>query len=138
MKNVVLYTRVANAKNITTDNETSVQEKELRNYCEAKGHNVTKVFTEVGLGRAGNQPKLNDLLIYVEKNKANIDMVIVTTWDRCSRDIEKTISILYKLEAMGIEVCTLNQNSEIGRDEHLLALYVYKTHQELLTAKNKI
>lgn len=136
MKNVVLYTRVANATELTADG-MSVQEKKLRTYCETKGHNVDRVFTEVGLGKLSNRPRLNELYDYIERNNTNIDMVVVTTWDRCSRDIEKTISIKCKLEAMGVEVCTSNQNSEIGNDEHSLALYVYQTNQELLKHQTK-
>ena len=135
MKNVVLYVRVANATELTAD-RMSVQEEKLRAYCETHGYNVVGVFTEVGSWKLSNKPRLNELFAHIERNILNIDAVIVTTWDRYSRDIDKTLSIINKFEAMGVEVLTSNQNSEIGNDEHSLALFVYRAHQELLTAKN--
>ena len=52
-------------------------------------------------------------------------MVLLTTWDRGSRDILKTLSIISKLEAMGVEVSTLNQNSEIREEKAKLFIKIH-------------
>ncbi len=136
--NAVLYTRIANAKQRIINSEINSQELSLRKYCETKAYNVLRVFNEIGSRQQLNCPELNNLYEYIASANGQIHKVVLTTWDRCSRDIEKTILVINKLKSMGVDVQTSNQDSKISSSEHGFILSVYMAQFELQQRSERI
>ena len=133
--NVVLYTRVANAEQEKIKSELQEQEIILRNYCDTKGYKVQEVIREISSGTETMRPELNVLYTYVFDNRDNIGKVLLTTWDRTSRDVEQTIDVIKKFQKIGVEVQTVNQAKDMSNREHQFALWVYLTHDMMLQFK---
>jgi len=132
--NVVLYTRVANSNG----RKINAQEVSLRKYCDTMGYNVLEAFTEIGSGIHSNRPVLNNLYTYISSRNGEINKVVLTTWDRCSRDVEQTLLIISKLTSLGVKVETSNQEPELSNSEQGFILSVYKAHNELKMRSERI
>jgi DNA invertase Pin-like site-specific DNA recombinase len=137
-ENVVLYTRVANAKRKNINSETNAQEVLLRKHCDTMGYNVSEAFTEIGSGIQPNRPALDNLYTYIASRNGEINKVLLTTWDRCSRDVGQTLLIISKLTSLGVKVETSNQEPELSNSEHGFILSVYMAHNELQMRSEKI
>ena len=136
--NVVLYTRVANVKRRKIKGEPNAQEVSLRKHCDTMGYNVLEAITEIGSGTEPNRPVLNNLYTYIASRNGEINKVLLTSWDRCSRDIWQTLLIIAKLKSLGVDVETFNQGADFSNSEHGFILTVYSAHYELQMRSERI
>jgi DNA invertase Pin-like site-specific DNA recombinase len=102
-KRAAIYVRVS-----TNDQETDMQETELREYCENRSWTCT-VYNDRGQSGAKNdRPALNALLGDMRKRKH--DVVIVWSLDRLARSLEQLLSIAEECKALDVDLVSLKQN----------------------------
>ena len=56
-----------------------------------------------------NRPEFKKLLAFAKKNKGTIDYLLVTTWDRFSRNVTDSFVMIRQLKNIGIEVQAIEQ-----------------------------
>jgi DNA invertase Pin-like site-specific DNA recombinase len=102
-KRAAIYVRVS-----TTEQETEMQETELKEYCENRSWSCT-VYKDKGQSGAKNdRPALNALLGDMRKRK--FDVVIVWSLDRLARSLKKLLSIAEECKTLGVDLVSLKQN----------------------------
>lgn len=93
MKKVFIYVRVSTQEQANEGYSVGEQTERLKNYCEAMGWIVAKVFTDAGYsGATVDRPALNEMLREVKLGKA--DTVLVYKLDRLSRSQKDTLMLI--------------------------------------------
>ena len=90
-----LYCRVS-----TSDQNTAVQEAELRAYAERRGWDVVRVYKDVISGVKEARPRLDELMSECRKRK--VDAVLVWKFDRFARSLRHLVTALDIFRRLGI------------------------------------
>jgi DNA invertase Pin-like site-specific DNA recombinase len=102
-KRAAIYVRVS-----TNDQETDMQETELREYAENRSWSCT-VYRDRGQSGAKNdRPALNALLGDMRKRK--FDVLVVWALDRLARSLKQLLSIAEECKSLGVDLVSLKQN----------------------------
>ena len=124
-RSAVLMARVSSdeqAKGYSLD----IQEEALRAYCSREGILVSTLFREDHSAKDFNRPEWSKMMAYLKKHRADVNLLLVTSWDRFSRNLTDALIELRKLHEMGIEVCAIEQPLDLSIPESkaMLALYL--------------
>ncbi|MCY9855906.1 recombinase family protein [Vibrio mediterranei] len=114
--NIYAYTRYSSSQQ--TESSTQRQVELARSYCEANNLTLARVFSDEAISGSRTEfderPALQQLLSVVQSN----DVVLVEQVDRLSRrHYKETLSLIWKLEAMGVTLYSTSQNRKITDDD---------------------
>jgi DNA invertase Pin-like site-specific DNA recombinase len=98
-----IYVRVS-----TSEQETAMQEAELREYCSRRSWNVTIYKDQGQSGAKESRPALNALLNDLRRRK--IDVVVVWALDRLARSLRQLLTISEECRSLGVDLVSLKQN----------------------------
>jgi len=102
-KRAAIYVRVS-----TAEQETDLQETELREYCDNRGWSCT-IYRDKGQSGAKNDwPALNAPLGDMRKRK--FDVVVVWALDRLARSLKQLLSIAEECQSLSVDLVSLKQN----------------------------
>ena len=123
MKRAVIMSRVSSdeqAKGFSL----GVQYEQLTNYCKRKDIEVVAHYKEDHSAKDFNRPEFQNFLRFAKKNKNTIDYLLVTTWDRFSRNVTDSFVMIRQLRTMGIEVQAIEQpiDFKVPESKAMLAL----------------
>ena len=123
MKRAVIMSRVSSdeqAKGFSL----GVQYEQLTNYCQRKDIEVVAHYKEDHSAKDFNRPEFQNFLRFAKKNKNTIDYLLVTTWDRFSRNVTDSFVMIRRLRTMGIEVQAIEQpiDFKVPESKAMLAL----------------
>jgi site-specific DNA recombinase len=124
MKRVVLVPRVSSdeqAKGYSLD----IQERQLKDYCSKEGFEIVGIYREDHSAKNFNRPEFTKLLEYLKKNKGKVDLLLVTTWCRFSRNITESFAMMDRLKRYQVEVQAIEQPLDLSVPENLMMLAVY-------------
>ena len=102
-KRAAIYVRVS-----TAEQETDLQETELKEYCENRGWSVIVYRDKGQSGAKSDRPALNALLSDMRKRK--FDVVVVWALDRLARSLKQLLSIAEECKSVGVDLVSLKQN----------------------------
>ena len=100
---VAIYARVS-----TSDQETGMQESELKEYCERRGWEPILYRDHGQSGAKEDRPALNSLLSDLRKRK--IDVILVWSLDRLARSLKQLLTISEECRSLGVDLVSLRQN----------------------------
>ena len=103
-KNAVLYRRVSTTDQKNFGNSLNAQKSALRRFCESNQITVVREFEEDHSAKNFDRPEFNRLLHYVTTKRKEVDLVLVTQWDRFARNLLEALSIIQTLDNLGVEV----------------------------------
>jgi DNA invertase Pin-like site-specific DNA recombinase len=96
--------KVAAYARVSTNNhhqDPEVQLRDIRDYCDRKGWELTQVYVDKGIsGTKSSRPELNRLMVDVETKR--FDGVIVWKFDRFARSSAHLINSLDKFKVLGM------------------------------------
>ena len=121
---VVLYLRVSSdeqAHGFSLD----YQEESMRKFCEMKGYSIAAVYREDHSAKNFKRPEWAKLQAYVKANKRNTDKVLLSKWDRFSRNVHKAFDIINVFDDMGIEINAVEQWLEPENPDRIVLLSFY-------------
>lgn len=123
MKKAVIMCRVSSDEQ-AKGYSLSVQLEQLTNYCKRNDIEVVKYYREDHSAKDFNRPEFQKFLQYVKKNNTNIDYLLVTTWDRFSRNVTDSFVMIRDLRKLAIEVQAIEQpiDFSIPESKAMLAL----------------
>src|SRR5450755_643223 len=102
-KRAAIYVRVS-----TAEQETDLQEHELKEYCERRGWSCV-VYRDKGQSGAKNdRPALTAMMNDLRRRK--IDVVVVWALDRLARSLKQLLSIAEECRSLGVDLVSLRQN----------------------------
>ena len=114
---VALYCRVS-----TEEQNTEHQEKALRKYCEAHGHEIFKVYSDVISGTKSSRPAFNQLLVDMRQFKFNA--IAVVKLDRLGRSLQHLLSLIEEFKNKGVHFIAVDQNLDTSTSTGILILQV--------------
>ncbi len=108
-KRAALYSRVSTTKDQTTENQLL----DLRNYCKARGFEITVELEDSGIsGTKDDRPGLRRLMEIARKRQ--VDVVLVWNWDRFARSLSHLINSLDEFNRLGVEFISYQQQIDTG------------------------
>ena len=108
MKRAILMSRVSSdeqAKGYSLD----IQVEKLSEHCRREAISVVNIFKEDHSAKNFNRPEFKKLLQYLKANKGKVDLLLVSTWDRFSRNLTESFAMIDRLKNLGIEVQAIEQ-----------------------------
>jgi DNA invertase Pin-like site-specific DNA recombinase len=100
-----IYARVSTSNN---GQDTSVQTRELREYCKLRGWKFAGQYVDEGIsGTKDSRPELNKLM--ADAHRRRFDAVIVWRFDRFARSVSHLLRALETFKALGIEFVSLSE-----------------------------
>jgi DNA invertase Pin-like site-specific DNA recombinase len=105
-KRVALYARVSTSNG---QQDPEMQLRDLREFTERRGWQITEVYTDAGVsGAKASRPALNRLMI--DSGRRRFDVVIVWRFDRLARSVSHLLRALENFQALGIDFVSLSEN----------------------------
>ncbi|MEO7890999.1 MAG: recombinase family protein [Vicinamibacterales bacterium] len=113
-----LYARVS-----TSDQNCDNQLIELRRYCEARGFQVTREYTDHGVsGSKDRRPALDDLVS--DARRRRFDVLVCAKLDRLGRNLKHLLTMLDDLTSLGIGFISLSEGIDLTTPSGRLMLHV--------------
>lgn len=101
---IAIYARVST----NNSQDPEVQLRELREYCERRGWEITREYVDVGIsGGKEKRPELDELLH--DAHRRYFDAVVVWRFDRFARSVSHLLKALENFRALGIEFVSLSE-----------------------------
>jgi DNA invertase Pin-like site-specific DNA recombinase len=102
---VALYARVSTSGN---GQSPEMQLRELREYCERRGWQITGEYIDAGVsGAKDSRPELNRLM--AEAHRRRFDAVVVWKFDRFARSVSHLLRALDTFNSLGIAFVSLSE-----------------------------
>jgi DNA invertase Pin-like site-specific DNA recombinase len=92
----------------TAEQETDMQEMELREYCGRRGWEQILYRDKGQSGAKQDRPALNLLLNDLRKRK--VDVILVWSLDRLARSLKQLLTISEECRSLGVDLVSLRQN----------------------------
>ena len=102
-KRAAIYVRVS-----TVEQETDLQEAELREYCGRRGWEAILYRDKGQSGAKQDRPALNSLLCDLRKRK--VDVILVWSLDRLARSLKHLLNISEECKSLGVDLVSLRQS----------------------------
>jgi DNA invertase Pin-like site-specific DNA recombinase len=100
IKRAALYVRCS-----TAEQETDLQEAELREYCEKRGWTWVVYRDQGQSGAKNDRPALNAMLNDLRRRK--FDVIVVWKLDRLARSLKQLLSISEECQSVGVDLVSL-------------------------------
>ena len=130
MKNAVIMCRVSSdeqAKGYSLD----IQFEQLTKYCDKNNISVVKHYREDHSAKNFNRPQFQNFLQFVKKNKGEVNLLLITSWDRFSRNLTDSLVMLRTLDKMGIQVQAIEQPLDMSIPENKAMLAIFLAIPEI-------
>jgi DNA invertase Pin-like site-specific DNA recombinase len=108
-QSVALYARVST---VNGQQDPEMQLRELREYAERRGLEVTGEYVDHGVsGAKDSRPALNRLM--TEAKQRRFDILLVWKLDRFARSLKHLVNALAEFDALGIAFVSLRDNLDL-------------------------
>jgi DNA invertase Pin-like site-specific DNA recombinase len=124
---VALYARVSTTNH---DQDTEVQLRELREYCQQKGWEVAGEYADRISGAKARRPKLDALMI-AAKNR-EFDAVLVWKWSRFARSVHHLHNALKTFNDLGIVFMSKSEQTDTSTPMGKLLFTILSAVDEFL------
>ena len=122
---VTLYTRVS-----TQDQSVEMQLSDLRKFCDQRGFEVYREYSDEGVsGTRERRPSLDELMRHARKRK--FDAVLCWRFDRFARSTKHLITALDEFRHLGIEFISYRENIDTSNPLRKAAFTIVSAIAEL-------
>jgi DNA invertase Pin-like site-specific DNA recombinase len=126
-----LYIRVSTDEQADKGYSQRHQDEQLRKYCEHHNIAVTGVYWEDYSGKTFDRPEFNAFLQHAKKNRHTAELLLFLKWDRFSRNVAESYSMIHQLAKLGIEPQAIEQPLDMGIPESKIMLAIYLAAPEV-------
>jgi DNA invertase Pin-like site-specific DNA recombinase len=102
-KKAAIYVRVS-----TAEQDTDMQETELRQYVESRGWEYVVYRDKAHSGAKNDRPALNQMLSDMRRRK--FDVMVVWKLDRLARSLKQLLTIGEECRSLNVDMVSLKQN----------------------------
>ena len=107
---VAIYARVSTSNH---GQDIGMQTRELREYCDRRGLEITGEYLDSGVsGAKDSRPELNRLM--ADAKQRRLDTVCVWKLDRFGRSLRHLVNALADLESLGVSFVSLKDNLDLS------------------------
>jgi len=119
-----VYARVS-----TRAQDADMQMRELREYAQRRGWQITKEYVDRGIcGAREQRPALDKL--WVDCRKRLIDAVIVYRYDRFARSLRQLVNALCEFDSLGIQFVSLHEGVDTSTPNGRLVFGIFASIAE--------
>ncbi len=104
----VVYMRCAKLSGFTIE----AQQKSITGYCDKNNIEILKIFKDCASGNNYNRPGWKEMLLFLSEHENHNTILLVTHFDRCTRNFLGALQIVEMLNKKGIKLI----ESETGKD----------------------
>jgi DNA invertase Pin-like site-specific DNA recombinase len=127
---VAIYTRVS-----TNDQSVEMQTSDLRRYCEQRGFQIYKEYSDQGVsGTKDKRPALDELMADAKKRK--FDAVLCWRFDRFARSTKHFITALEEFRHLGIDFVSyqesIDTSSPLGKALFVIVSAIAELERNIL------
>ncbi|HET7216361.1 MAG TPA: recombinase family protein [Terriglobia bacterium] len=123
---VACYARIST---LNHQQDPEMQLRELREYCQHRGWEVTGEYVDRGIsGSKERRPELDRLL--ADCRKRRIDAVVVYRYDRAARSLRQLVNLLEEFRGLGIEFVSLHEGVDTSTPNGRLIFGIFATIAE--------
>ena len=137
MKTAVIMSRVSSEEQ-AQGYSLGVQEESLTKYCEKNNISIVEKFREDHSAKDFNRPEFIKFLYYARKHKGQIDYLLITSWDRFSRNITDAFLMIRTLKNLGITVQAIEQQTDMSIPENMAMLALFLAIPEIDNERRSI
>ncbi len=134
-KTAVIYTRVSTDLQAEKGFSLRDQKDKLRRYCDSNNIQILQHFQEDYSAKDFNRPEWKLLMVFLRKNKKDIDFFMFAKWDRFSRNLMEGMQVLSEIKSLGIVPYCLETNVDDSVPENLLIQTILLTIPEIENAR---
>ncbi|WP_127131154.1 recombinase family protein [Pseudoflavitalea rhizosphaerae] len=139
METADLYIRVSTEEQAQTGYSQRYQEEVLRTYCEIHGIIIRKTFFEDYSAKTFNRPQWNKLIAeYKIKKPKGLSLLLVTKWDRFSRNTGDAYYMINYLLKLGIEAKAIEQPLDLTIPENKIMMAFFLSIPEVENARRSL
>jgi DNA invertase Pin-like site-specific DNA recombinase len=123
--------RAAIYARVSTNNgqDPTVQTRELREYCQRRGWEITGEYVDAGVsGAKERRPQLDALLAACRKRA--VDAVVVYRYDRFARSLRQLVNALEEFRSLGIEFISLHEGVDTSTPNGRLVFGIFASIAE--------
>ena len=106
---IAIYARVSTANG---HQDPEMQLRELREFAEHRGFNITFEYVDRMTGSKDSRPALNQLMADASRRK--FDSVLVWKLDRFGRSLRHLVNAIAELEAIGVAFISFRDNLDLS------------------------
>ena len=119
---VVIYCRVSSRKQVSDGNGLDSQERKCRNWCNAKGYSVLKVFKEEGIsGGKKDRPAFKEMLEFLSGLSRGC-IVLVEDLNRFARDTGVHLALKKAINELGHSLQSVNMTLDETEESEFLEI----------------
>jgi DNA invertase Pin-like site-specific DNA recombinase len=133
MNGLAIYTRVS-----TQDQSVDMQVSDLRHYCEQRGFQIYKEYSDHGIsGTKDHRPGLDQLMS--DGRKMRFDAVLCWRFDRFARSTKHLITALEEFRHLGIDFISYQENidtsSPLGKAMFTIVSAIAELERNIITER---
>lgn len=126
-----LYVRVSTDEQADKGYSQKHQDEQLRKHCDAHQIDIAGVYWEDSSGKTFNRPEFNKLLNHIKQHKRSANLLLFLKWDRFSRNVAESYSMIHQLGKLGIEPQAIEQPLDMSIPESKIMLAIYLAAPEV-------
>lgn len=139
-KRAIIYARISTNEE-KQRNGLDIQIKRLRAHCKQCDIEIVFEYREECSGKSFNRPDYKKLQQYVMENKDTIDYILITKWDRYSREQVEAIGFINDYKTYNITVNAIEQWIDYSNPQYKLMLSMYlaiaEVERDLISMRTK-
>ena len=124
-KRTILYRRVSTTDQKENGNSLNTQLHSLRTFAHNNGMDVISEYQEDFSAKNFVRPEFNRLRDYIIKNPGKVDYILITSWDRFSRDAYEGLGVIREMRALGVEINSVENWIDHYDPQQLILLMMY-------------
>ena len=135
MRNAFIYCRVAAQDEPYSSDALNRQEEACSEYANNHKIYIKNIFKEVGSGSASKRGFIGSLTDYLRDNE--IEIVLVSGYNRISRNLVELFSLTSKLNQAGINIIPVNDDRSMALSLMVESFIRQSSEFERKVAKNR-
>ncbi len=137
MKRVTIMCRVSSdeqAKGYSLDDQL----EKLTNYCNRWNYEIVHVIKEDHSAKSFDRPEWKKWMEQIKTRKINCDEILVTSWDRFSRDLTGALNMIDYLRKRNVTPQSIEQPIDYAIPENLFMLAIYLANPDVDNRRRSI
>ncbi|MBN9285302.1 MULTISPECIES: recombinase family protein [unclassified Flavobacterium] len=135
MPTAILYIRVSTGAQAARGYSQRSQLDRLEKYCRDNNVKIYDTVYEDCSAKSFNRPEWKKLFSLLKTKKTGVDMLLFTSWDRFSRSIIDSYTMIEKLKALGVSVQTVDHPVDFNTVESKYRLAIHFAESEAENAR---
>ncbi|WP_168732820.1 recombinase family protein [Flavobacterium supellecticarium] len=135
MPTAILYIRVSTGAQAARGYSQRSQLDRLEKYCRDNNVKIYDTVYEDCSAKSFDRPEWKKLFSLLKTKKTGVDMLLFTSWDRFSRTIIDSYTMIEKLKTLGVSVQTVDHPVDFNTVESKYRLAIHFAESEAENAR---